>query len=780
VPTPTTVAGARRFGLRAHLVALVLAVLLPSLALGAATAWRMTGNYRLAFEERLSATAQALALDREVQAHVAALTALAASPRLDDPDLVAFHAHARGAAEALGTPVVVIGADLRQRLHTERPLGAPLPATGAPETARRAAESGRPAVSDLLVGAVLRTPVVAVMVPVARGGRVDAVLSAPLDPGRLSGLLASQGLAGEAFATLTDSRNVVVARSRDAAAFLGRPVPGWFPEATAGREAGVLKGRALAGHDVILAFRRLSSAPDWTVVVAEPLAAYEASWRRPLLALGIGGVSTLLVALLAAARLGRRVLRPVRALARQAEAVATSGGAAAPVPEGEAAPVAEFEGLRLSMRRAEAAIRARAAAAAGEARLRAVVDTAVDAIVVIDERGVVRSFNRGAEAIFGHAAADAVGRNVSMLMGDEHRSRHDGYLAAYLRTGERKIIGVGREVEGRRKDGSAVPLDLSIAEWRDGEGRRFFTGIMRDISARKADEARRTLLVREVDHRAKNALAVVQSVLRLTPKDDPRAFAAAVEARVAALARVHSLLAEGGWSGADLRAVAERELAPYAAAPRHGFGAAPREAVSLDGPPVPLAPAAVQPFAMVLHEMATNAAKHGALSVPGGRVEVRWRAGGRAGDDGMLRLFWTETGGPPVAGAPARRGFGTRVVEATVRGQLGGTVERRWERTGLVVEVAVPLARLVADVGGPAPGRRHPGQRSAGRAADAALDAPAGPLDRPLTLGGGERKGGSEQNQRLAGGGVHLLSSRRAGGRADACPAAPCDEQRTP
>jgi hypothetical protein len=226
VPTPTTVAGARRFGLRAHLVALVLAVLLPSLALGAATAWRMTGNYRLAFEERLSATAQALALDREVQAHVAALTALAASPRLDDPDLVAFHAHARGAAEALGTPVVVIGADLRQRLHTERPLGAPLPATGAPETARRAAESGRPAVSDLLVGAVLRTPVVAVMVPVARGGRVDAVLSAPLDPGRLSGLLASQGLAGEAFATLTDSRNVVVARSRDAAAFLGRPVPG--------------------------------------------------------------------------------------------------------------------------------------------------------------------------------------------------------------------------------------------------------------------------------------------------------------------------------------------------------------------------------------------------------------------------------------------------------------------------------------------------------------------------------------------------------------------------
>ena len=699
MPTSTR-AEANSHGLRAHLAALVLAVLLPSLALGAATAWRMAGNYRAAFEERLSDTAQALALalDREVQAHVAALTALAASPSLDD-DLGAFYAHARGAAAALGTPVALIGADLRQRLHTERPLDAPLPPTGAPEAVRRAVATGRPVVSDLLVSAVLRRPVLAVVVPVARvGGRAAAALSAPLDPGRLSGLLASQGLAGAAFATLTDGNNAVVARSRDADAFLGRAAPDWFPAATAGREAGVLKGRALAGHDVILAFRRLPGAPGWTVLVTEPLAAYEASWRRPLLALGIGGAASLLVALLAAGWLGRRVLRPVRALARQAEAVAESGGEAA-VPEGAPARVAEFEGLRQSMRRADAAIRARAAeAAAGEARLRAVVDTATDAIVVFDGRDTIRSFNRSAEAIFGYGAEEAIGRNLSVLMGGEHPSRRDGHLAAHREAGERKIVGIGREVEGRRKDGSTVPLDLAIAEWRDAEGGRFFTAIMRDISARKADEARRALLMREVDHRAKNALAVVQSVLRLTPRGGPgaAAFAAAVEARVDALARVHSLLAEGGWSGADLRAVAERELAPYTAAPRRRGAPAPGPLVSLDGPPVALAAAAAQPFAVVLHELATNAAKHGALSVPGGAVAVRWRAGRRAGDDGMLRLRWAEAGGPPVTVSPERRGFGSRVVEATVRGQLGGAVERRWERTGLVVEIAVPLARVAA------------------------------------------------------------------------------------
>jgi PAS domain S-box-containing protein len=307
----------------------------------------------------------------------------------------------------------------------------------------------------------------------------------------------------------------------------------------------------------------------------------------------------------------------------------------------------------------------------------------------------MQSFNRAAETIFGYSAAEAAGRNVSTLMFPDDAARHDGYIAAYLRTGERKIICIGREVQGRRKDGSQVPLDLSIAEWRDAEGRRFFTGIMRDISARKADEARRTLLAREVDHRAKNALAVVQSVVRLTPREEPGAFAAAVEARVAALGRVHSLLAEKGWSGADLRAVAERELAPYAQT-RRGDATVPRAAVSLDGPPVPLAPTAVQPIAMVLHELATNAAKHGALSVAGGSVEVRWRVGRRAGEDGSLCLAWRETGGPPVPMAPARRGFGSRVIEATVRGQLGGTLQRQWEPTGLLVEVALPLARAAA------------------------------------------------------------------------------------
>ncbi|WP_244439459.1 MHYT domain-containing protein [Azospirillum baldaniorum] len=126
-------------------------------------------------------------------------------------------------------------------------------------------------------------------------------------------------------------------------------------------------------------------------------------------------------------------------------------------------------------------------AAGQEARYRAVVDSAVDPIVVIDETGTIQSFNRAAETTFGYGTEEAVGANVRILMAEPHHSAHDGYMAHFRETGERRIIGIGREVEGRRKDGSLFPLELSVAEWHDGR-QRLFTGIMRDITARKAAE----------------------------------------------------------------------------------------------------------------------------------------------------------------------------------------------------------------------------------------------------------------------------------------------------
>ncbi|PRC93463.1 sensor histidine kinase [Solimicrobium silvestre] len=132
-----------------------------------------------------------------------------------------------------------------------------------------------------------------------------------------------------------------------------------------------------------------------------------------------------------------------------------------------------------------------------EARMRAIVDTAVDAIITIDETGIIERFNPAAQVLFGYIETDIKGRNISTLMPSPFREMHDGYLAKYLTTGEKKIIGIGREVVGLRKDGTVFPMDLSIAEMQIGK-RRMFTGIVRDISERKLAEEKNTRLMQEI------------------------------------------------------------------------------------------------------------------------------------------------------------------------------------------------------------------------------------------------------------------------------------------
>jgi PAS domain S-box-containing protein len=209
-----------------------------------------------------------------------------------------------------------------------------------------------------------------------------------------------------------------------------------------------------------------------------------------------------------------------------------------------------------------------------------------------------------------------------------------------------------------------------------------WAGVVEDVDPRRQAEERRMLIARELDHRAKNLLAVVQAVLRLTRAEEPQTYASAVEGRITALARAHALLTQGDWLGADLRELAAQELAAYG-----GLG----DRVTLSGPRLALTPAAAQAFSLVLHELATNTAKYGALSAANGRLLLSWEVEGD-----RLRLLWEECGGPPLAGPPARRGFGSRLVEATVRDQLGGQVRMDWNPAGLLCRIEAPLRRILA------------------------------------------------------------------------------------
>ena len=206
-----------------------------------------------------------------------------------------------------------------------------------------------------------------------------------------------------------------------------------------------------------------------------------------------------------------------------------------------------------------------------------------------------------------------------------------------------------------------------------------------DVDEEKRAAERQNLLTRELDHRAKNVLAVVQAALRLTRADDTAGFVRAIEGRVAALARAQTLLAKDRWAGADLHALLRGELAAFL------DGSGPR--AELQGPAVALPPGAAQPLSMAIHELATNAVKYGALSALAGRLSISWRVDGETGD--VLRLRWIETGGPPPKGPPAKRGFGSRVLDGTLRKQLGGAVSMAWDEGGLVCEIEVPLGRAV-------------------------------------------------------------------------------------
>jgi len=202
-----------------------------------------------------------------------------------------------------------------------------------------------------------------------------------------------------------------------------------------------------------------------------------------------------------------------------------------------------------------------------------------------------------------------------------------------------------------------------------------------DIEERKKAEERLRLLAAEVDHRAKNMLALVNVMLRQTRAPTVQEFAGAAQGRVAALARAHTLLSDTRWEGADLAKLVREELAPFR------LGKTGRTVI--EGEKVALSPAAAQAFAMAVHELATNAGKYGALSMPEGIVTVRWQ---RIGD--QLVLDWHESGGPRVR-ASGETGFGLRVITLSIRDQLGGRVTFDWRPEGLRVEFAVPARKIV-------------------------------------------------------------------------------------
>jgi PAS domain S-box-containing protein len=301
-----------------------------------------------------------------------------------------------------------------------------------------------------------------------------------------------------------------------------------------------------------------------------------------------------------------------------------------------------------------------------------IVESSDDAVVSKNLDGIITSWNSGAERIFGHTAEEAIGQPITIVI-PQDRQDEERVILTRIRRGERIDHF---ETVRQHKHGSLIVVSLSVSPVKNAAGKIVGASkIARDITAQKRSQEQIATLAREAEHRSKNLLANVQATVKLSHSDTTEGLKRAIEGRIRALANVHSLFVETRWIGAELSTIAAQELAPYS------HDAAPR--VRIDGPQVLLKPDVAQSVAVILHELATNAAKYGALSTTAGETALQWTHE----IDGQLVLRWVETGGPAVR-APARKGFGTRVIEGMV-GQFKGKAQFDWRAEGLVCEIAL-------------------------------------------------------------------------------------------
>jgi PAS domain S-box-containing protein len=313
---------------------------------------------------------------------------------------------------------------------------------------------------------------------------------------------------------------------------------------------------------------------------------------------------------------------------------------------------------------------------AAEQRLRSlasIVESSDDAIVSKNLDGIITSWNKGAERVFGYTAEEAIGQAITIVIPQDRRSEEREILTR-IRRGERIEHF---ETIRQRKHGSMIVVSLTVSPIKNADGKIVGASkIARDITEQKRNQEQIAILAREAEHRSKNLLATVQAAVHLSQSDTPEGLKEAIEGRIQALANVHSLFAETRWIGAELSAVATQELAPYRGP--HGTR------LSIDGPEILLETGSAQAIAITLHELATNAAKYGALSAAHGHVDLRWSHE----KNGLLQLRWTETGGPTVR-EPTRKGFGRRIIEQMIV-QLKGKAHFDWNADGLVCEIDLP------------------------------------------------------------------------------------------
>ena len=472
----------------------------------------------------------------------------------------------------------------------------------------------------------------------------DGVINISVQPNHVS----------SGFADLATEKSDIVALFRVDGEVLARhpgferplpPMPresGYLRAANLGLDRGIVRGASpVDGVDRLAAYRKVSGYPIYALV-ARDATAVVGRWKERLASeLLFGGPAVLVLWILVA--LAFRDARRVKD--------------------------AQLELAREHMKRA------------AEANFRAIFESGVAGMAILNVDG----------------SAVAVNDRLLTITGHTHDGLADGrwswhaVTAPEFREADRSAIEKVRqrrtsesyEIDLLRPEGSRLPVRVFASPLPGSPGH--VVVVVEDISKHREAEARRELMAREVEHRAKNMLAMIQASVRLSAKtaSDGRALTAAVDGRIGAISRVQSLLTESEWLDADLATLIRNELAAFWNDGADGS----RSRCILEGPELRLSATVAQSLSMIVHELTTNAVKYGALSTARGRVIVKWSVTGD--EPPAMYLSWIEEGGPSLPEQPTRSGFGTMLIDTAVQNHLNGTVTRRWESSGFICEIRI-------------------------------------------------------------------------------------------
>jgi len=676
-------------------VMLGCAIIAPLLLFGVYTGVRITDAQLRDVRENLAIEARSLSagVDRVIIGEIERLQALAASPSLRQGDFAEFQRQAEASLALLQIGnIVLIDRNMQELVNTWVPFGTHLGKAAVSESlVERSLATGKPQVAGLFIGAVTKRLMFSIIVPVQIDGENRYVLGRSQDQHAIARLVAASELPTGWQAMVSDAVHRIIARSGDEDTFMGKELPPaqWLRAGP----GGVFEFTDSERRPSLEASVR-SELTGWETAVWAPKAVLEAPVRALWWTIALTASLAFMLVVGLALWLGRLIARSVGKAAQ----AATTLGEGSPLPSGETL-VAEVDTLMAELRRAAARRQAaehdlRASKDQLEAskdqlqlskdRLQLAFDATQLGWWQYDPHRRIVSVDPRTKEIFDLTADKIPIDEVIERVHPDDAERFWANREAALDPANPKPY-VHHEFRVRRQDGTVRWVEGHGLAYFEGAGpkRRVvsFGGTAQDITERKEREEKENLLMREINHRAKNMLSVVDAIAHQTATRNPEDFVERFSERIQALSANQDLLVRNEWNGVEIEDLVRAQLALFADLIGSRIG--------VHGPKLRFKAASAQAIGLALHELATNAGKYGALSTDTGRVDVRW---GTSGD--IFTMSWTERDGPPVS-TPKRRGFGTIVMEAMTERSVDGTVDLDYAPSGVTWRLTCPAANAL-------------------------------------------------------------------------------------